>query len=422
MTERTSVAIIGAGITGLALGYHLRRLGISHVLLESTDRVGGVIRSGRVGEHLLEWGPQRTRLTAGVRDLIDGLGIAGQLIAAPSGLPLFVYTGGRLRRVPFSMLDYLRADIVSIPSKLRTLLEPFTAGPRADESVATFFTRKVGRELYENLIGPLYGGLYASDPADMVVGLSLSHVLAEFGIGRSLILALMGRGGAIVAPPACSFHDGMEVLPRALHTANADNVWLETPVTAIQREGQRWAVGSARGAVIADRVVFTAPAPAVARLLSGVVPPAADAIGRLRYNPLAVVHLHADTDLSGLGFQVSLRERLATRGVTFNDSLFGREGVYTAYLGGATAPGVVEWSDSEIAAVASREFKLVTGFPARALNVARESMPAWDDTWAALLAVSLPPGLRLAANWQSRPGIPGRLAQARSMADELARG
>ena len=60
--------------------------------------------------------------------------------------------------------------------------EPFTRAPDPDETVARLFTRKLGRQAYERLIGPLYGGLYASDPADMIVGLSVGHVpQAMFG-------------------------------------------------------------------------------------------------------------------------------------------------------------------------------------------------------------------------------------------------
>src|SRR5690606_32411205 len=103
---------VGAGITGLAIADSLRRRGIPHVVLEAADRVGGVIRSGLVDGSLLEWGPQRTRLTAPVRGLVESLGIADQVITAPAGLPLYVYSRGRLRAVPFSLAEFLRSDIV----------------------------------------------------------------------------------------------------------------------------------------------------------------------------------------------------------------------------------------------------------------------------------------------------------------------
>lgn len=420
MTEETSVAIIGAGITGLALGHELRRHGIPHLILEAEDRVGGVIRSDVIDGHLLERGPQRTRLTAAMRALVRDVGLEDDVVTAPAGLPLFVYRQGGLRLVPYNPADFLRSDIVPLAAKLRLLMEPLIAPARADETVAGYFTRKVGRDLYEALLGPLYGGLYASDPADMIVGLSLGHVLRELGIRRSLLLPLLRRRGRIDPPAACTFSQGLEMLPRALHALNAESVRLQTPATAISRQGEGWMVQAGERSIRAEQVVLTTPARRTARLLRGVNEDLARSIGSLAYNPLAVVYLYAPyADLRGLGFQVAFGEKLVTRGVTFNASLFDRYGVYTAYLGGAKAPVVAKWSDDEVAAVARREFQAVTGATAETIDVSREWMPAWDRSWSATAKLAPPKGLHFAANWHSRPGIPGRLAQAARLADSL---
>lgn len=422
MMERTGVAIIGAGVTGLALGFELHRAGIPFRILEASDRPGGVVRSARIDGHLLEWGPQRTRLTPAIGELIEALQLRDEVITAPTDLPLLVYSAGKLRTVPFSPSALLRSDIVPLRGKVRALLEPFTAPARAEESVAAYFSRKLGRHLYENMAGPLYGGLYASDPKDMVVGLSLGRVLAEFGVGRSLLWALLRRGGRVDPPPPLSFAEGMESLPRALFERIADRVDLGCPVQAMERVGERWIIESEGGRVEAEQVVLTTPAPVATRLLARSAPTASTRIAELHYNPLAVVHLHAETSLHGLGFQVSLGERhLVTRGVTFNDSLFRRAGVYTCYLGGARAPHVIEWSDAKLGEAAIGEFRQITGFDARVVSVEREAMPAWDLTWAALEGLSLPPGVQIAANWESRPGLPGRLAQAKRLAAEFTR-
>jgi oxygen-dependent protoporphyrinogen oxidase len=413
------IAIVGAGLTGLALAHELARRSVDHVVLEADDRPGGVIRSGRVEGRVLEWGPQRARMTAHLSALVDELGIAGEVVYAPEGLPLFVYVDGALREVAFSARSLLAGDLLTWRGKLRLTLEPFTAGPRPEERVATLLTRKLGREAYERLAGPLYGGLYASDPANMVVGQSLAHVLREFGVRRSFLLPLLRRGGSIAAPRACSFGAGMQTLTDALHAACVGAVRLGTPVRGLARSGDGWRVELEAGAVAADVVVLTCDARAAAGLLSSAAPAAAERIAGLVYNPLGVVHLHARTDLRGLGYQVGLGEDLATRGVTWNDSLFGREGVYTAYLGGAKNPAVVAEPDDRMGQLAADEFRRVTGCEARVLAVARERMPAWDVSWRALEGLELPAGIRIAANWMSRPGIPGRLAEARRLAERL---
>ena len=413
------IVIVGGGISGLALGLELAARGADFVIFEAEARVGGVIRSGRVDGHLLDWGPQRTRLTRGMVELIERLGLRAQLVTAPPGLDMFVYRDARLRRVPFTVGDFLTSDVVSPAAKARLVLEPLTAGPDPEESVARYFTRKVGREVYETLVGPLYGGLYGSDPADMVVGLSLLHVLREFGVGRSLVMKLLRAGGRIAAPPACSFQDGMATLTTGIAASLGKRVQMGTPVRELRPQGGGWSVATDGETLAAAAVVLAVPASVAAALLLPLSDDVSRRVGSLHYNPLAVVHLHAETPLSGLGFQVSFAEALALRGVTFNDSLFGRAHVYTAYLGGGAHPEVERLDDATLGRIAAEEFRLCTGFESRPLAVAREEMPAWDRSWSALDGLRLPPGLHVTANWESRPGIPGRLARARELARDL---
>ena len=73
-----------------------------------------------------------------------------------------------------------------------------------------------------------------------------------------------------------------------------------------------------------------------------------------------------------------------------------------------------------LGAIAAREFAEVTGHPARVLRVSRTAMPAWDASWEAVTGLELPQGIRAAASWRGRPGIPGRLAQASRLAEDLS--
>src|SRR5688572_16024136 len=115
--DRVPVAIVGAGITGLTLAHYLRKAGVPHLVLEGSDRPGGVIHSARIDGHLLEWGPQRTRLTASIQELISELDLESSVVEAPRGLPLLVYRAGKLRRVPFSIGAFFTSDIVSLRGK-----------------------------------------------------------------------------------------------------------------------------------------------------------------------------------------------------------------------------------------------------------------------------------------------------------------
>ena len=49
------IAVVGGGITGLVTGWELQRLGQDVVVLEATERAGGVIRSAEVDGRVLDW-------------------------------------------------------------------------------------------------------------------------------------------------------------------------------------------------------------------------------------------------------------------------------------------------------------------------------------------------------------------------------
>ncbi len=433
MTEgRADVAVVGAGLSGLAVARDLSARGLDVRVLEASERPGGVTWTARAEGRLLELGPQRIRASGAVGELVRELELEPELLVAPGELPLYVYRDGRLGQVPFSAGELLRTDLLSPAGKLRLLVEPLTGPVRPDETVADYLVRKLGREAYEHLVGPLYGGLYGSDPANMLVEASLGHVLRRFGVGRSLGLAVLrlARRRGRVAPPA-TFREGMAALPAAMARSLGDRVRFGAPVTGLARDGEGWrlTLGARGGTELrAGRVVVTLPAPAAAPLLRDVAPDAARRVAELTYNPLVVVHLLAERTLPGLGCQVSLAEKgMATRGLTWNAAAFGpldgapageaearaaREGVHTAFLGGAGREEAAELDDEAVAALAAAEFARITGASGRPILVTRLRMPAWDRTWKDLERLELPRGLSVCAAWSERPGIPGRLADA----------
>jgi len=426
------IGIVGGGISGLVLGYELHRLGVDVTVWETASVPGGVMRSQLHGDFVLELGPQRARLSDPFRRLVESVGLTGELVTAPTDLPLYVYHRGGLRRAPLSLSQAVTTDLLPWWAKARVLAEPFTSGPRVDEHVGPFLRRKFGGAAYRALLGPLYGGLYASDPDRMPVKHALQRTLLELGVRRS-ILWRMVRGAARAAETAlCSFRGGLGSLPLAITEKLGGSVRLETQVRAVRREARGWGArgGEAGGwevtldgaeMVRADALVLACPSAAAAHLLGGAYPDEAARLSALRYNRLALVFLKAETRLHGLGYQVAFGESLETRGVTWNDSLFGRTGLYTAYLGGMKNPGLCDWDDGRIAKIARKEFELATGYRADVIHVSRTGIPAWDETWDGLEGVEWPRNLHICSNYTARPGILGRITEAKRLAATLAK-
>jgi protoporphyrinogen/coproporphyrinogen III oxidase len=431
------VGIVGGGISGLALGRALAARGVPVRIFEADEVPGGVIRSVSASGRTLELGPQRVRPSDELLPLlrlIPGWRVAtGDTGGGDAGAihPRRVWIGrrGTLHPVPRTLVEGLTSRLLSPAGKFRLALEPFVANPSdgAGASAADYLRHRLGSEAYEALVGPLFGGLYGSDPEAVDADRVLLPALVELGAGRSLLAALATRrGSGLLSRPPVVPPGGMAALPAALAGTLGDRVSLGNPVKALEPSGpggsgeSGWTLHTARGSFDLDAVVLTLPPDRASELLGPVDAEAAARLGKLRMNPLALVHLDVDPLPPGLGFQVAFGEGGRLRGMTFSGHLDGSGTTAVAFLGGMAEPGAVELDDPILASIAAAEARGWTGSRVRPLHVSRTRMPAWDRSFRALDGLSLPPGIHLHANYVGRPGIIGRVREAERLASRLA--
>ena len=417
------VGVVGAGITGLAVTHYLAAGDIDVLAFEAAAEPGGVIRSASVDGRVLEYGPQRLRLTPAIDLLVEELDLGNEVVRAEDDLPLYVVVDDELRLVPKSPRAFLRTDLLSWSGKARLLFEPVTGAIQPDELAGDVFVRKFGREAYHHVIEPLFGGMYGSDPTTMPAEHALDRLMSieeTYGsLLRGAVARLRGEGET---PPPATFKNGLGTLPRALYERHAPYVHLDTPVHAIIPADDGYELQADARTVDVDHVVVTAPAPAAARMLEPVDEALSSALRELTYNSLALVHLAADDTRSGFGYQIARGEGYRTLGVTWNGSLFGRGDVYTAFFGGMWDPAIMDESPAAIGRVAQEEFAAVMGTDAEVLSVTKmpDVIPAFDTTWTGLTDVAAPAGLTLATNYTGNLGIPSRIRDAGQVANRLA--
>ena len=172
-----SVAIIGAGLTGLTAAFSLKRNGIPATVYEVSGRAGGVIQSVRRDGFLAESGPNTLLETAPeISQLIRDLNLeARRQPTSPDAEARFVVRNKQPVAMPSSQLGIFTSKLLSIGTKLALLREPFIP-PRRDgpeESVADFVSRRLNREFLDRLVDALVAGIYAGDPHK----LSVQHAL-----------------------------------------------------------------------------------------------------------------------------------------------------------------------------------------------------------------------------------------------------
>ena len=215
------VVVIGAGLSGLAAAHRLversasLRRPMEVLVLEARDRVGGAVWTERQDGFTLEGGADSfiTQKPEAIQ-LCREIGLSDRLISTdPQHRRSFVVRKGKLCPVPEGfvlmapnrLLPIVTTPILSIPGKLRLLLDlvlPKGAAD-ADESLASFAKRRMGREVFERLVQPLVGGIYTADPNDLSVRATLPQFLEDEQDHRSLILGAISRERRSRRPTSC---------------------------------------------------------------------------------------------------------------------------------------------------------------------------------------------------------------------------
>src|SRR5271154_7345974 len=220
MNNSTKVAVIGAGISGLACAYRLQQLGLDVIVFEANPSPGGLIDSVERDGFLFEAGPQSFQGTPALLELIRELGLEGQLQKADPRAPRYVLLHGRLRKIPMSPQALLASTLLNPISRWKIASEPLKKSqpPTEEESVAAFVRRKFGHEILEYLVSPFVSGVYAGDPEKLSLKAAFPTLDEwEREYGSVLRGAMKSRSKKSSGPPPlCSFEGGIDTLTRAL--------------------------------------------------------------------------------------------------------------------------------------------------------------------------------------------------------------
>jgi protoporphyrinogen/coproporphyrinogen III oxidase len=449
--------IIGGGISGLACAWRLRQLGVSVLVLERNQRLGGVIDTIDQEGFRFDLGPQSFTNTQAVSELVDELDARGELFEADPRAPRYILKHGRLVPAPLSPPQLLMTPLLGVRTKLRILSEPFrrTRPPDGDESVAAFIRRKFGADLLANLVAPFVSGVWAGDPERLSLASSFPrvHQLEErYGsVIRGQIKLRRESGGK--RPSLCNFRGGLKSLVAALAGRLGDSVVTGAEIATIRPskggKGQTFeATYTLSGAVQSmnfGAVVIATPAEETARLLGGVAPGFGELLGRIEYAGVAQVsagyaleqinYWNDEKGLVGFGFLVPRSERLRLLGTVWNSSLFPERAPhgmasFTSFLGGITDPEILSKAPDEITAIAHSELAQVLGITGEPVTKHvtrwRRALPQYNIGYQGITTslqslCAKTPGMFLTGNYFTGPAIGACVQHANEVAHDVAR-
>ncbi|MGB1253632.1 MAG: protoporphyrinogen oxidase [Candidatus Promineifilaceae bacterium] len=393
-TKTVDCVIVGGGITGLTAAYRLRRLRPewSILLLEAGERLGGKLKTERVGEFVVEASADSflARKPAGIA-LVEELGLADQIQGRrPENRKTFVQRHGNLYRLPEGLtgliptnLDALYAHPLLSPEAAARVAQEPTLPIREgdeDESVGDFISRRMGRELYENLVEPLMGGIYGGR-ADLLSLQAVFPQLRNLELTHGSLLKGLTQPKKTTAapsyPPFVSFKGGIGTLVDRLAAA-LDGVEVRTgcAVESVMELDGGWEVVVDGGeGISAENLILTTPAYITSKLLANNNPELSNALAAIPHSSAAIVTLafnkaDIENQLNGYGYVIPRIEGKEILACTWSSQKWGnrapeRSVLLRVYLG-RYGVDVTAYEDSLLIGLAKAELAGVLGISAEA--------------------------------------------------------
>lgn len=432
------IAVIGAGMSGLACAWQLRRRGVDAVVYEASDRVGGKVLSLDLAPGLMEAGPNTLLADEALWQWLLELGLT-PLAPAAGPQRRFVLRHGHYRALPDGPASLLAGGYFSPGAKWRLLSEPWRrpAEPDASETVAAFFRRRLGEEVLATLVDPFIGGVFAGDSEELLMRECLPALAAAEREAGSLALGMWRRWrrGEIRRKRMCTLAGGLSSLAERL--ARYLDVRLGCPALALERAGEGWRLWTPQGPQPASAVVLALPAPQAARLLEPCEPEWARACAALPYAPLTVVATVAAErtlrrPLEGFGGLHPASEQALALGHLMSSRIYPHTAapgsrLLTSFIGGCRQAELAALPDQALLRRLNLELARLFGLEGEPLSqrIVRwpQALPQGTAAMAALrplAAAASERGLHACANWLDGVSLPDCLAKGRALADRLA--
>jgi len=398
-----TINVVGAGFSGLATAYFLSKQGFAVQVFEQSQRAGGLIRTIKTKNGLVETAANGLLNSARLEALCADIGVPLQPTRR-DGRKRFIFRG-RPKQIPLSV-----SEVLSGAGRFAANLGSLR--PRQLETIGKWGRRVVGQSATDYLLTPALGGIYAGDPEQMSASLIF---------GRATLPAHLhtnrpekSRVHGTVAPP-----NGMQQLIDGLYQY-------------LHESGVEFSFNDPATANDGPTAVCLS-APAAAEYLAAVVPEISQALSRIEMLSLVTVTVFYGPEaasLKGFGCLFPRDQGFRARGVLFNDCIFDGRGPShgeTWIFGGAMDPQAVELGDQEFIQLIARERERFFGRKDEALEFHITSWPNALPHYSVDLERILttlpapPPDIGLVGNYLGRIGLAKILERAAVVADDFGK-
>jgi oxygen-dependent protoporphyrinogen oxidase len=337
MESGNRVVIVGAGISGLTIGFRLKKKGIPILLLEESAVAGGKISTLHQDGFELDLGPVTCSMNPALDKLINDSGLNESVILPSKTVSKrFIFSNGRLHSIVPHPVSLLTNKILSLRGRLDIFkdLRPGPSPVPGDESVTDFVQRHFGKEILQKLFDPVLSGIYAGDPDRLSIRSVMPLLKRLESENGSVIRGLWSnRKDLNLKREIISFAGGFQSLTETLVKEIGTSLHVSTRAEEITRSGEIIEViateNGERKKIICRHLILTLPAPGAARLLANFDDRISEMLNSIPYTPMNQVHCVIENKdfkgFDGFGFLVPSAEKMVLMGVVHNSGLFARK-------------------------------------------------------------------------------------------------
>jgi oxygen-dependent protoporphyrinogen oxidase len=396
-TKGQKVTIVGAGFSGLMSAFYLEREGFSVRVIESENRAGGLIRTLKTENGIVETAANGLLASGEIENVFREIGLE-PVETRPEARKRFVFRDGEFRRWPLG----LRASLKVISFLLKYAIVRSAVRPNDRETVRVWGERVLGQEASRYLLETALQGIYAGDPSRM----SAAMILGRFFEKRS---EKRGKLRGTIAP-----REGMGALISALESH-------------LRSRGVEFVF--ARKFSMSDRdlghpLVLAVSVKSAAELLGAHVSPLLPIVTTTAF------FQKTDASSAGFGCLFPPCEKRNALGVLKNDFIFENrsKGLHseTWILGGANQPDIMGLADKEIEAKILNEradvFGLIENPKEIVITRWPSALPHYTlDLKLEVAALPVSENVFLIGNYLGSIGLSQILLLARALPEKLSR-